>query len=76
MIGPDSHMPAPLYFRPMNPSRTRFLTLFSLAVLGVISGLIPATAVMVYAPRDAAEVDVVAALLVASYRFAGGRLAS
>jgi hypothetical protein len=38
-------------------------------------GLIPATAVMVYAPRDAAELDAVAALLLASYRFAGGRLA-
>jgi Family of unknown function (DUF5519) len=35
-------------------------------------GLIPATAVMVYAPRDAAEVDTVLQLLAASYRFACG----
>ena len=33
-------------------------------------GLIPATAVMLYAPRDAAEVDVVAALVRASHAFA------
>jgi phospholipase/carboxylesterase len=35
-------------------------------------GLIPATAVMVYAPRDAAEVDIVLHLIAASYRFALG----
>jgi Luciferase len=33
-------------------------------------GLIPATAVMLYAPRDAAEVDVVEALVRASHAFA------
>jgi hypothetical protein len=33
-------------------------------------GLIPPTAVMVYAPRDDGEVEVVAALVEASYRFA------
>ena len=44
MIGPDWRRPAPLYSRPMNPSRTRFLTLLSLAALGVISGFIPAAA--------------------------------
>jgi hypothetical protein len=44
MIGPDSRMPAPVYFRPMKLSRTRFLTVFSLAALGVISGMIPAAA--------------------------------
>jgi hypothetical protein len=35
-------------------------------------GLIPATAVMVYAPRAAAEVDTVVQVLAASYRFARG----
>jgi Family of unknown function (DUF5519) len=35
-------------------------------------GLIPATAVMVYAPRDAAEVDIVLQVIAASYRFARG----
>jgi hypothetical protein len=35
-------------------------------------GLIPATAVMVYAPRDAAEVATVLQVLAASYRFACG----
>ena len=35
-------------------------------------GLIPPTAVMVYAPRDAAEVDTVLQVIGASYRFARG----
>jgi hypothetical protein len=35
-------------------------------------GLIPATAVMVYAPRDATEVDIVLQVIAASYRFARG----
>jgi hypothetical protein len=35
-------------------------------------GLIPPTAVMVYAPRDAAEVDTVLEVIAASYRFACG----
>jgi hypothetical protein len=35
-------------------------------------GLIPATAVMVYAPRDAAEVDAVLKVIALSYRFACG----
>lgn len=35
-------------------------------------GIIPPTAVMVYAPRDAAEVDVVVQVLGVSYRFARG----
>ena len=35
-------------------------------------GLIPPTAVMVYAPRDAAEVDAVLQAIGASYRFACG----
>jgi hypothetical protein len=33
-------------------------------------GLIPPTAVMVYAPRDAAEVETVLQVIGASYRFA------
>ena len=37
-------------------------------------GYIPATTVMLYAPRNAEEFDVVFGLLLASYRFAGGRL--
>ncbi len=37
-------------------------------------GYIAATAVMLYAPRDHDELEVVYGLLVASYRFAGGRL--
>lgn len=37
-------------------------------------GLIPHTAIMVYAPRDDAELETVYTLLLASYRFAGGRL--
>ena len=37
-------------------------------------GLIPPTTVMLYAPRDAAELEVIYGLLVESYRFAGGRL--
>ena len=36
-------------------------------------GLIPTTAVMLYAPRDAAELELIWDLLSASYRFAGGR---
>ncbi|MGH6896192.1 MAG: luciferase family protein [Geminicoccaceae bacterium] len=35
-------------------------------------GLIPPTAVMVYAPRDAAEVETILQVLAASYRFACG----
>jgi hypothetical protein len=35
-------------------------------------GLIPPTALMVYAPRDEEELDVVVALVEASYRFARG----
>jgi Family of unknown function (DUF5519) len=35
-------------------------------------GLLPATAVMIYAPRDAGEVDTVVQVLAASYRFARG----
>jgi Family of unknown function (DUF5519) len=35
-------------------------------------GLIPPTTVMVYAPRDAAEVDTVLQVIGASYRFARG----
>ena len=38
---------------------------------GVPEG-VPATAVMVYAPRDAAEVDTVLQVIAASYRFARG----
>lgn len=38
-------------------------------------GLIPANTVMIYAPRDEPEMDVVLSLLLASYQFAGGRLA-
>jgi hypothetical protein len=34
--------------------------------------LIPPTAVMVYAPRDAAEVEVILQVIRASYRFACG----
>lgn len=39
-------------------------------------GLIPPSTVMLYAPRDEEELDVVYALVAASYRFAGGRLPS
>ena len=35
-------------------------------------GLIPPTAVMMYAPRDAAEVEIVLQVIGASYRFACG----
>lgn len=35
-------------------------------------GLIPATTVMVYAPRDDGELEVVYGLVLASYRYAGG----
>ena len=35
-------------------------------------GLIPPTAVMVYAPRDAAEVETILQVIAASYRFACG----
>lgn len=37
-------------------------------------GQIPRTAVMVYAPRNPEELDVVYGLVLASYRFAGGRI--
>jgi luciferase-like monooxygenase len=37
-------------------------------------GYIPATTVMIFAPRNDEELDVVYGLLLASYRFAGGRL--
>lgn len=37
-------------------------------------GLIPPTTVMLYAPRDVHELDVIYGLVVAAYRFAGGRL--
>lgn len=37
-------------------------------------GLIPQSAVMVYAPRDAGEVETVAGLVEASWRFARGEL--
>jgi Family of unknown function (DUF5519) len=36
------------------------------------TGLIPPTVVMAYAPRDAAELDVIAGLVAASHRFACG----
>ena len=36
-------------------------------------GLIPRTAVMLYAPRDLDEMEIVYQLLLASYHFAGGR---
>lgn len=36
-------------------------------------GLIPPTTVMLYAPRNAEELEVVYRLVLASYRFAGGR---
>lgn len=39
-------------------------------------GLIPPTAVMLYAPRDDEELDLVYGLVVGSYLFAGGRLPS
>ena len=39
-------------------------------------GLIPPTAVMLYAPRDDEELDIVYSLVVASYQFAGGRALS
>ena len=41
-----------------------------------VRGLIPRTAVMLYAPRTMAEVEVVVQLLLASYHFAGGRTPS
>lgn len=37
-------------------------------------GLIPGTAVMIYAPRDDTELETVYTLLLASYRFAGGQI--
>lgn len=37
-------------------------------------GYIPATTVMIYAPRDEDELNVIYGLLLASYRYAGGRL--
>ncbi|GAC1627224.1 MAG: hypothetical protein NVS4B2_07260 [Chloroflexota bacterium] len=39
-------------------------------------GLIPATTVMLYAPRDDRELEVIYRLVVASYRYAGGRIES
>lgn len=39
-------------------------------------GLIPPTTVMLYAPRTQDELEVVYSLVLASYRFAGGRLSS
>jgi phospholipase/carboxylesterase len=39
-------------------------------------GLIPPTTVMVYAPRDRDELEVVFQLIVASYLFAGGGIQS
>ena len=36
------------------------------------TGLIPPTTVMLYAPRDQDELEVVYGLVLASYRFAGG----
>jgi hypothetical protein len=41
-----------------------------------VRGLIPRTAVMLYAPRTMAEVEVVVQLLLASYHLAGGRTPS
>lgn len=41
-----------------------------------MSGLIPPTTVMLYAPRNDDELEVVYNLVLASYRFAGGRLGS
>jgi Family of unknown function (DUF5519) len=38
-----------------------------------LRGLIPRTAVMLYAPRDLEEMEIVYQLLLASYHFAGGR---
>ena len=38
-----------------------------------LRGLIPRTAVMLYAPRDLDEMEIVYQLLLASYHFAGGR---
>ncbi len=35
-------------------------------------GYIPQNVVMIYAPRDAEEVEVVASLVMESYRYAGG----
>ena len=40
------------------------------------AGGLPRTAVMLYAPRDRAELEVVCGLVLASYRFAGGRNAA
>lgn len=39
-------------------------------------GLIPPTTVMLYAPRDEEELDVVYGLVLSSYTYAGGRLPS
>ncbi len=38
------------------------------------TGLIPPTTIMLYAPRDRDELDVIYSLALASYHFAGGRL--
>jgi hypothetical protein len=40
-----------------------------------LRGLIPRTSVMLYAPRDEEELEVVYRLVLSSYRFAGGRTA-
>jgi hypothetical protein len=39
-------------------------------------GGLPDTAVMLYVPRDRAELEVIYSLVLASYRFSGGRAAS
>ena len=39
-------------------------------------GMIPATAVMVFAPRDTAEIEAVLKILSTSYDFARGKLAN
>jgi hypothetical protein len=39
-------------------------------------GMIPPTTVMLYAPRDPEEMDIIYQLVLASYRFAGGRVPS
>ena len=39
-------------------------------------GLIPPTTVMLYAPRDENELEIVYDLVLAAYRFAGGRIPS
>jgi phospholipase/carboxylesterase len=39
-------------------------------------GLIPPTTVMLYAPRDTEELETIYSLVLASYRYAGGRFPS